>query len=67
MSPEDGLAFCVDGPIESPGPEPEGKPEFPERPDGQRLWVVTTEHVPYALEACEFGGSEEQEPPNIAI
>jgi len=55
MGAEDGLTGWVDGPIESPGPEPEGKPELPEKPNGQRLWVVTKEHVLHAREACDFG------------
>ncbi len=37
MSPADGLMCWADGPVETPGPEPEGKPELPQQPDGQRL------------------------------
>jgi hypothetical protein len=59
MSVEDGLMCWVDGSVESPGSEPKGKPELPQRPEGQRLWVVTTEHVLHALEACDFGAKRE--------
>ena len=55
MRPEDGLMCWVDGPVKGPGPEPDGKPGLPKQPDGQHLWVVTSEHVLHALEAGDFG------------
>ena len=59
MSPEDGLMCWVDGPVESPGPEPKSKPDLSDQLAGQRLWVVTKEHVLHALEACDFGAKRE--------
>jgi hypothetical protein len=59
MNPEDGLMHWVDGPVESPGPEPKEKPELPKQPAGQRLWVVTKEHVLHALETCDFAAKRE--------
>jgi hypothetical protein len=59
MGPQDGLTCWVDGPVESPGLVPEEKPQLPRQPDGQRLWVVTKEHVLHALEACDFGAKRE--------
>ncbi|QGM45094.1 hypothetical protein [Methylocystis heyeri] len=51
MRPDDGLMCWVDGTIESPIAEPETPEEFGDR----HLWVVTTENVHYAPEACDFG------------
>lgn len=59
MSSEDGLMCWVDGPVENIGSEPATKPVFSGTPDGRRLWVVTSEHVLHALEACDFGSERE--------
>src|SRR5579859_4675172 len=59
MNSGDGLMHWVDGPVQSVGIEPELKPELTEHPQDQRLWVVTKEHVLYALEACDFGAERE--------
>lgn len=59
MRPEDGLAYWIDGSVESPRSVSDEKPELSEKPDGQHLWVVTKEHVLHALEACAFGAQRE--------
>ena len=59
MAAEEGLRIWADGPAESAGAEPAEKPDLAPKPDGQRLWAVTREHVLHAPEICEFGAQRE--------
>ena len=59
MSAEDGLMCWADGSVDRWEPEPQQKPTFSRSPDGQRLWVVTQEHVLHAQESCDFGTRRE--------